>query len=685
MQIERTIVIGSTFSAEPLADSVHFWLERMEMRARVRFAPQFQLVQTMLDPTGVLRSNAAGLNVVLLRWEDLHRSGEPTHDDPFSDVATAIRACVTTARVPHLIISCPASLEATADGRARLHSEWDRSLAGELESNSNIWIMTTEELRDLYPVMNSHDSYADKVALLPYSLEMFATIGTTIARKFHLSTTPPYKTIVIDCDDTLWGGVCGEDGPYGIRVDPARWMLQEFLVAQCQLGALLCLSSKNDEEDVKAVFRVRAEMPLRLEHVAAHRINWAPKAENLLSMAEELRTGTDSFIFLDDNPVECEMMRQVLPNVLTLELPHDINDTPAFLRRAWAFDRSDATKEDRGRTTGYRVAREREQLRESSATVEEFLAGLELTLKFVHVNGDNLARASQLTFRVNQFNFTTLRRTEAELVAFLREESQNALLVEVSDRFGDYGSVGLILFASRSDALEIDTFLLSCRALGRAVEHRMFAELATIAKSRGLSRIGLRLYPTTRNQPARDFLDGFFASYQGRRGGYVEYRVPTDLAHALPYAPGRANEPSAEQRDLPAQVPLAADGMSATNKASRHAWIASEMVDGSKILAAIQAWKRKDRVVPGVDLIPPRTDLEELLVSIWVEVLGLDKVGVRDNFFELGGDSLSMIKVIVRIYAQLGIEFPVNPFFDRPTIEEHAIELGKLAPRPPAN
>ena len=664
---------------------MHFWLERMEMPGRVDFAPNFQLIQTMLDPASLFSSNAAGLNVALLRWEDLDHSGESVSNGPFNDVATAIRTCMATARIPHLIISCTPSLQATADARARLYSEWDHWLTGEFKSYANVWITTTEELRDVYRVANAHDSYGDKIALLPYSLEMFATIGTIIARKFHLLTTLPYKTIVVDCDNTLWGGVCGEDGPYGVRVDPPYWMLQELLVAQCRLGALICLSSKNNEEDVKAVFRARADMPLRLEHLAAHRINWAPKAENLLSMAEELRTGADSFIFLDDNPVECEMMRQVLPSVLTLQLPHDVSDTPGFLRRVWAFDRREATKEDRERTTAYRAVREREQLRESSATLEEFLARLELGLEFVPLSEDNVARASRLTFRVNQFNFTTTRRTEAELVPSFHQEPLNALLVDCCDRFGDYGSVGLVLFVPTSDALQIDTFLLSCRALGRGVEHRMLAELAAIAKSRGLGTIDLRLYPTSKNQPARDFLDDFFSSNQRQREGYVEYRVPTDLAHAIRYTPDKAKEPSPGRRDSPSQMPMPEKGTAATNRASRHVWIASEMVDGNRILAAIQAWKRKERAGPEGDLIPPRTDLERLLVGIWAEVLGLDNVGVRDNFFWLGGDSLSMIRVIVRIYTLLGIEFPVIPFFDRPTIEEHAIELAKLDPGPPTD
>ena len=677
MQSERTIVISSTFAADSIAESVNFWLEHMEMPARVSFARPLQLVQTLLDPTSLFGTNAVGLNVALLRWEDLDYRGEAERDRPLNDVAAALRTSDARAKVPHLVITCPPSPLPTPAARSRLYSEWDRRLVEELDAYPNVWVMTSGELQTLYPVSNLHDSYGNEIALIPYSPAMFAAMGTVISRKFHLLTTAPHKAIVVDCDNTLWAGICGEEGPHGVRVDQPHAALQEFLVAQYQQGVLICLCSKNNQEDVEAVFRQRGGMPLRWDHVAACRINWAPKPENLLSIAEELGLGTDSFIFLDDNPVECEAMRQSLPNVLTLQIPSDRNNTPEFLRRVWAFDRREATNEDKERTALYRQAREREQLRKSSASLEEFLAGLELKVKFELLGDGNLARASQLTFRVNQFNLTTIRRTEAELATLLRAGDLNGLAVYVSDRFGDYGFVGLILFASTSDALQVDTFLLSCRALGRGVEHRILAELGALAKSMGLATIDLRQVPTGKNQPARDFLESDLGSYQQPREGTIVYRLPVDLAVTIRYRPGRTKELPAQQQ-VPAPVSAAGDAMLHASRASRLAWIASEMLDADKILAAIQAWKRKQRPGPEAAFISPRTDLERKLAAIWAEVLGLEKVGVRDNFFELGGDSLAMVRVIVRVYEARGVEFPIPAFFESPTIEEHAIKIAAL-------
>jgi FkbH-like protein len=293
-------------------------------------------------------------------------------------------------------------------------------------------------------------------------------LGTLIVRKFHMLTTPPYKLIAVDCDDTLWAGACGELGAGGIQLRPSHVDLQQFLVSQAQQGCLVCLCSKNNPEDVEAVFRERPDMPLRWEHLAAVRVNWRPKPENLLAMAGDLGLGTDSFIFLDDNPIECEGMRQSLPEVLTLQLPPNGESWKPYLRRVWAFDRPAATGEDMQRLHYYRQEREREQLHQKSATLEEFIAGLELKVEFQPIAPEGLRRASQLSFRVNQFNATTVRRSEAELARLLDDQSLDGWIVDVSDRFGAYGLVGLVLFAAGSSSLRVDTFLLSCRALGAA-------------------------------------------------------------------------------------------------------------------------------------------------------------------------------------------------------------------------
>ncbi|HSK31724.1 MAG TPA: HAD-IIIC family phosphatase, partial [Candidatus Limnocylindria bacterium] len=501
---------------------------------------------------------------------------------------------------------------------------------------------------------------------LPYSAATFTVLGTLIARKFHMLMTSPYKVIAVDCDDTLWDGVCGETAPQGLGLRPCHIELQQFLVSQMEQGCLVCLCSKNNPEDVEAVFRERSDMPLRWEHFAACKLNWKPKPDNVLALANEIGLGTDSFIFIDDNPIECEVMRQSLPKVLTLELPSDRNRVPQFLRRAWAFDRPAATAEDKQRLHYYQKEREREQLHQKSATLEEFVAGLDLKVAFQPLYGDNLRRASQLTFRVNQFNATTVRRNEAELARLLRENSLDGWMVELSDRFGDYGLVGLVLFARTLKSLQVDSFLLSCRALGRGVEHRMVVEIAVRAKSLGLEHIDFFFVPSGKNQPAEEFLECEFGDCGRPVATGVEYRIPAERATALQYKPraGRAGTSVARAVESTALGTRSASA----SRSETLAWIAAELSTGDAIHRAITEASRKQN--PMGAGIWPRTDSERQIAAIWADVLGLQSVGVTDNFFQIGGDSLAMVRIILRIHELTGFELPIRAFFEAPTIEE---------------
>ena len=256
--------------------------------------------------------------------------------------------------------------------------------------------MTSEELLDLYPVDEIHDAYGDELGHLPYTPAFFTALGTLIARKAFLYATPPAKVVVLDCDQTLWRGVCAEDGPDGVEVsDPFR-QLQQAMVAQHDGGRLLCLCSKNREEDVWAVFDHRSEMPLARRHLVSSRLNWKPKSENLKELAAELDLGLDSFVFIDDNPVECAEVEAACPEVVVLRLPETPEDIPFFLRHVWSLDLRPGTAEDGRRTEMYREARERERYRGESTSMAEFLAGLELEVDIAAAEVGQLPRLAQL-------------------------------------------------------------------------------------------------------------------------------------------------------------------------------------------------------------------------------------------------------------------------------------------------
>ncbi|HEY0605644.1 MAG TPA: HAD-IIIC family phosphatase, partial [Herpetosiphonaceae bacterium] len=530
---EQTLTISATFTAEPLAESLGYWLDELQRPATISFAPFNQVFAQLLDPTSLLAANRRGVNIVLVRFEDwLYQSAEADArlgpDDRVERiernaqefVAALLHAADRTA-VPYLICVCPASPAALADPAfAALQQRMEQRLAAEFAPLDNIYLLASAELLRAYPVADYYDVHADELGQIPYTPDFFAALGTLLARKIDALQRPPYKVIVLDCDHTLWHGVCAEDGVTGIRLDPGYRVLQEWMVAQHDAGMVLCLCSKNDEADIDEVFSRRSDLPLRREHITSRRINWHTKSENVRSLAAELQLGLDSFIFLDDNPLECAELRAHCPDVLTLQVPSDPEAIPHFLQHIWAFDRLKLTDEDRRRTSLYRQQLSRAEFRRSADSFGDFLAGLELEVTIAPPSRQQLHRVAQLTQRTNQFNLTTVRRSEQELARLLESGASECLAVQVQDRFGDYGLVGALLFAAEAQQLIVDTFLLSCRALGRGVEHRMLSRLGQIALARGLDQILLRFTPTARNQPAHEFLASIVGADR-RQDGYV--------------------------------------------------------------------------------------------------------------------------------------------------------------------
>ena len=673
---QRNITIAATFTADPVADTVRFWLERLQLSHAVNFAAPFQLIQHLLNPESLLAINTTGVNVILLRWEDL--MAESTDEKrALSDFLEALDAYLRRHTLPTLVICCPSTSELALSNYEQI-SALDRKLQQSFIDHPNLQVISVDDLRSRYQLKSDEKVLREEFGQIPFSPEFFSAIGTQIARYFHSVSTKPYKIIILDCDETLWHGACGEDGPLGVRVDEPHIQLQKFMVDQHEKGAVLCICSRNNEEDVTAVFHQRTEMPLQLDHFAAAQINWEPKSDNIIALTEKLGLNADSVIFLDDNPVECELVRQKLPSVLTLQLPSAAEEYCSFLGRVWAFDRSNTTDEDRMRSSYYLNEIEREVARDTAPSLQAFFEELELTVSFVEINDDNLRRASQLTFRVNQFNTSARTYGESELRTMLAEESLNGLLVGVRDRFGDYGLAGLMLFSRGSGTLHLDSFLLSCRALGRGVEHRMVNRIAEVALAMDLSDIEVQMVPSERNQPAIQFFETEFKGCRDVKTRY--YRLPVEqglaLRHELSIGEINSDNVRIESKNRGRSSSDTTHDIAFTNnRATQLAELASKMVNAEKIQREVDAWRQRERPETLGSYCIPQTDLERQIATIWSDVLGLDTVGRQDNFFELGGDSLAMVRIIVQLYDATQVEFQIEEFFTSPTIEMHAIKL----------
>lgn len=668
-----SVVVAATFTGEPVEPGLAFWLRKLGFEARIAFAPYNQLFQQLADPAGAMARNQAGLNVFLIRLEDW-AGADPdsrlaTVERNVKDFAKALDAFAASHGRPHLVVCCPPSRGRgwdTGDAAERL-GQCEKELAATLSASAGIQVVPSDDLLSACPGLEYYDPFGEAMGHIPYTTAFFGVLAKRIARSLFLVSCPPHKVVVLDCDNTLWEGVVGEDGVHGVEIDAARKHFQAFMAAQAESGMLICLCSKNNEKDVWEVFDQRSDMVLRKEHIMAARVNWKPKSENLISLAEELSLGLDSFVFFDESALECAEVRANCPEVLTLQVPQDPGQIAGFLQHIWAFDHLTVTKEDAARTALYKENLRRESVRRQTSTLAEFISTLDLQVDIGPLDAATLARASQLTQRTNQFNATTVRRTESEMQQLVAADDHVCSVVHVKDRFGDYGLVGLTIAQVRKDVLSIDTLLLSCRALGRGVEHRMVAALGSVAMERGLGAIEIPFVPTARNQPALDFLEGLPAAAEKSPGGGQVYRLPAAQARSVtPATPGTMLPPAAVEDD---RKPAAASGDQAGQRQAVVAGLtlAAALRDPGEILLAIESSDIRPRRVRN-EYIEPGTVLDKAIAAIWSQVLNVERIGIEDNFMELGGDSLQTAICTNRLQEALGAAIYVSAIFDAPTV-----------------
>ncbi len=667
------ISISSSFTSEPIQQFLEFWGRETRHPLDIEFAPYNQVFQSLLDPHSLFSKNRAGANVILLRWQDLGNA-EVIEKNGRSLIQAINRAQMS---VPLIVVSCLGSPGFLGDATtAKMAAQLDQDLSAALQGLGDAHFISGSEQHRLYPVENYDSPRSDELAHIPYTAEYFAAMATAITRKIDCLRRTPSKVIVLDLDNTLWEGVVGEDGPEGVKIDAARIEMQRFLLTQRAQGMLLTIASKNNEEDAWEVFR-RPEMVLKPEHFVAWRINWDPKAVNIDALARELSLGLDSFIFIDDNRKEIAEVESNLPQVRTLWLPDKSSEIVPALQHYWPFDRARVTAEDEKRSQSYQQEKARNQVLGAAKSLEDFIAELDLQVAIEPFRPEMLGRVSQLTQRTNQFNTTTIRRNESELKTELDSGSLQCVTIAAADRFGDYGNVGAVLYSVASEGLNVDSFLLSCRALGRGVEHQIVRHLGDIAQQHQLPEVWLRFQATKKNAPALRFLESLPAS-RGQEAGDIEiFRMNAADASQLVYRPVSYGDVIREEKS-PVITPETGDyGRIATclrtpEQIEREARVtgAGESVAGT---AASGIGASSDRGTP-------RNDTERKLTSIWAEVLGLPEVGIYDSFFDLGGDSLKSVDLLMRIIETLDADhLTLSAVVEAPTVSQFAqyIEKGK--------
>jgi FkbH-like protein len=508
------VTIAASFTAQPIEQALKLWGRAFGLEIDCRFAGYGQIVQTLLDRNGPPAPSGGEVTVVLTRPEDLSPEPSAAQAELDQTVDAVEQAAARRAPDSRLLVGTLPPLVSSFTTIDRHESEAMRDRwRGRLAEIAGIELFDFSHVVERVGIENARSSQAEVHARAGYSPRLHQELAIDLVRQIVSARGRPAKVVALDCDNTLWGGVVGEVGLEGLELGPdgpgrSFQLFQQYLKRLKELGLLLVVVSRNEEHDVREVFSHHPGMVLGVEDIAAWRVNWEHKSENLRELADELNLGLDSFVLVDDDPATRMEVKTRVPEVHVVPLPDDPAAYCETLDRLWLFDGAQATAEDATRTEKARQEERRREERGSAVSLEEFLERLELEVDLRLPGVDDWPRVAQLTQRTNQFNLSLKRRTLEEVKALDAESV--VLVLAARDRFGDYGSVGVCVLRSGDDpdCWELDTLLMSCRALGRGVEDAFLHGIAATAAGKGATSLVAPYLRGPRNAQIKAFLAG---------------------------------------------------------------------------------------------------------------------------------------------------------------------------------
>ncbi len=549
---ELTGLIISDFTIQPLADMLALAEDSPSVRTYV--APFNQVTRSIIDQS--LEGWQANPNVLVvwtrpeavissfesvLRYRSVPMEQLLAEVDEFAELVKVAAKRVQFAFVPTW--SLPyyergwGLLDMQAPGVAFTLMQMNLRLIQALESTGNVFVLDTARWLQTVGARASDPKLwlMGKLAFAPQLLQQAAA---DIKAGLRGLAGKARKLVLVDLDDTLWGGVVGDVGIENLNLgghNPVGEAFVEFqreLKALTNRGILLGIISKNEEVTALNAIAKHPEMVLRQEDLVGWRINWKDKAENIAELVEELNLGLDAVVFLDDHPAERARVQSALPQVLVPNLPEDKMHYPRALKELRCFDSPRLTKEDMARTNMYRAEGARQQSRQAVPSMDAWLESLGLVVEVEMLNETNLGRATQLLNKTNQMNLKTRRMSEAEFLRWGQEPQNQVFVFRVSDRFGEYGLTGVSSVSVNGERADVEDFVLSCRVMGRRVESTMLHVLAEYARKQDLKLLRAEYVRTERNKPCYEF----FQSDSGFRAqaGDAEYVWQLQEPYAAP-------------------------------------------------------------------------------------------------------------------------------------------------------
>lgn len=409
-------------------------------------------------------------------------------------------------------------------GQGNVISAINAELAGICRSHQDVYLLDFNRLQRQVGANHFYDERLWYLARQPLCRQALQALAKLYSRYACAMFNPRKKCLVLDLDNTLWGGILGEDGLHGIQLGQdypgnAFMDFQRAILNLYDRGIILAIASKNNEDEVLEVLDKHSHTILKPQHFAVIKANWNPKPQSIREIAAELNIGLDSLVFIDDSPHECELVRQTLPEVLTIQLPSDPLKYIETLDNVWGFDTLTFSDEDRVRGQDYQAQLQRNQLKLKSSSLEDFFQSLQMEVTIVAADDSTIPRVAQLTQKTNQFNLTTKRYSEADIWKMTQDDNYEICGVRVKDKFGDSGIVGAGIVHYKNDTAHIDTLLLSCRVIGRHVEDVLLNHLVERAKARSMKSLIGEYIPTAKNSQVERLYEKFgFTKRTGQPG-----------------------------------------------------------------------------------------------------------------------------------------------------------------------
>lgn len=408
-------------------------------------------------------------------------------------------------------------------------------LQKEAQSYPNIRIIDTEDIIRVIGQRSAFDSRFYYRGKAPYSGIYMDELARRLSNATRGFNTHFYKVLALDCDNTLWGGIIGEDLISGIKLNPHDypgnifWQMQHEFSALERQGILLALVSKNNMGDVLEVFENHPNMVLKQSQIAVTQVNWNDKPSNLRKLAQELNLGLDSFIFLDDSPFECEAVRQQLPMVRTFQVPDKLSDYPNVLVDIKSlFVAGGVSAESKNKTEQYRQRAAAEEIKSQFNSHEEYLASLQIQVELSINSHSSASRISELSQKSNQFNLTTVRYSVPEVEKMMNSDKYSVYSLVVNDKFGSAGLTGVAVLRYELDVATIENFFMSCRVIGRGIEASIWTKIVEDAVKRGCKYLRASFIPSKKNSQVADFYDRIGINLTNEDQGIREYSISTD-------------------------------------------------------------------------------------------------------------------------------------------------------------